>query len=332
MNRVFFDPDDPRFSDQARLLGVGHSEKMPPGLVSRGRGLAAYLLVAFHDEVEVELHGRRRRIPSETLLLWDRNRPHYFGNTARPWSHSWVVFDGEEWRSALRRLRPFFEQALPLAGREHVHTYFGNLLREVDSQGMPDRGIIVDNVGLILREFPRSEGRAAWKAPGSDPVGAACELVRLKLSEPLRVSQIARAAGLSASRLQQLFRTQLGCSIQEHVERERLREACYWLMHSGLRIGEIAHRVGYCDAFYFSRRFRRAMGQSPAQHRVTHYARRVPFLPRTDAPRRSRARAGFEMADGQPTTSEVKWGPLVSALQRNSLPKLGRRNAGGLHW
>lgn len=280
MNRIFFDPQDPRFGDGARLWGVGHAEKMPPGLVSRGRGLAAHLLVAFHDEVDVELDGRRQRLPAETLVLWDRNRPHVFGSASTSWSHSWVIFDGQDWRVAMRPLKSFFECPVTLAGREHVHTYFANLLHEVDCDGKPDPEIIVGNVSLILREFPRSERRVVWQTPGADPVRAACDLVREKLAEPLPVSRVAQAAGLSGSRLQQLFRSRLGCSIQEYVERERLQEARYWLMHSGLRIGEIAQRVGYRDAYYFSRRFRHAMGQSPAQHRTSQYAGKKPVVPR----------------------------------------------------
>jgi len=51
----------------------------------------------------------------------------------------------------------------------------------------------------------------------------------------------------------------------------RLQEARYCLIHTGLRIAEVAERVGYVDAFYFSRRFRRAFGQSPLAFRRSHH-------------------------------------------------------------
>ena len=60
-------------------------------------------------------------------------------------------------------------------------------------------------------------------------------------------------------------------SVQQFVERRRLEEACYWLMHSGQRIGEIALRTGYEDPFYFSRRFHRAFGESPSTYRRNRY-------------------------------------------------------------
>lgn len=83
-------------------------------------------------------------------------------------------------------------------------------------------------------------------------------------SDPL---PLARAAGLSRRRLEQLFRHELGCGIAEHRRRERLRLACSALDDHGRQIKEIAASLGFASASAFSTWFRRQSGRSPRFHR-----------------------------------------------------------------
>lgn len=279
-NRLIFSEDDARFSDEVRLSGLGGRERMPPGHVGRRNGLPAFLIVLFHGAVEIELQGQRRRLPANSLVAWDRDRPHWFGHAQRSWNHSWVVFDGAIWRRGARQFAPFYERPVTLGSDPGIGGYFFNLLREFSLFTKPDLRIIAGIVDLLLGEIRRSSEQEAWLDAISDPVETACRWIREHLAEPMPVAAIARAASLSPSRLQQLFRARRGVSVQQFVEWQRLQEARYWLMHSGQRIGEIATRIGYSDAFYFSRRFRRAFGESPARHRARQHESKPQDIPR----------------------------------------------------
>lgn len=48
-----------------------------------------------------------------------------------------------------------------------------------------------------------------------------------------------------------------------------MERACYLLDISNLSISEVAESLGYEDAFYFSRIFRRLIGISPTQYRAS---------------------------------------------------------------
>jgi AraC-like DNA-binding protein len=52
----------------------------------------------------------------------------------------------------------------------------------------------------------------------------------------------------------------------------RLQRACFLLRDCNLRISEVAMRVGYEDAGYFSRHFKKRFGLSPRQVRE-HFLR-----------------------------------------------------------
>jgi len=95
----------------------------------------------------------------------------------------------------------------------------------------------------------------------------AVDFLTEKMREPLSLDSLARACGLSVSRLAHLFREQIGMPPQHYLEELRLQRAAQLLRSTGLRIGEVAAETGYTGAFYFSSRFRKKFGQSPSEYR-----------------------------------------------------------------
>ena len=79
---------------------------------------------------------------------------------------------------------------------------------------------------------------------------------------------LARAVGLSPSRLSHLFQREMGMSLPAFRERLRLERAALLLDRSADAIAAIAAACGYADPFYFSNRFRRAKGMSPSAWRA----------------------------------------------------------------
>ena len=62
----------------------------------------------------------------------------------------------------------------------------------------------------------------------------------------------------------------------QYVIQQRIRTACNLLVSAPLTIHEIARRVGYEDAYYFSRVYSQEMGLSPSQYRALHIAQPDP--------------------------------------------------------
>ena len=94
------------------------------------------------------------------------------------------------------------------------------------------------------------------------------EHISAHLDRPHTVRSLADVAGVSPSRLSHLFTAQLGISVLAHVERQRMELARELLDMSSFPISEVARRVGYRDALYFSKRFRQATGCSPTAYRA----------------------------------------------------------------
>jgi AraC-like DNA-binding protein len=265
LNRIYFTDEDPRFNTHIRLLGVACREIMPAGFVSRRLGLPAFLCVLFHDKVSVEVMSERIEVLPGTVILWDEKRPHYFGNVSQPWDHSWVVFSGDDLEQDW--MRAAFERPQRFQDASHLLGCFSRLLREFQAFEKPDLLALSANIHLLLRELCRGYNVTNHSADVWDPVRRARHWITGNLRQKLPVAVVAKRVSLSPSRLQQLFRAQLNCSVQQYIERERLQEARYWLMHEGMRISAIAEQTGFSNAFYFTRRFTKAFHQSPREYR-----------------------------------------------------------------
>jgi AraC family transcriptional regulator of arabinose operon len=104
-------------------------------------------------------------------------------------------------------------------------------------------------------------------------VRKAMDYLAARPAEPFRLDALAKHCGLSESRLSHLFREQTGETPQVYSEELRLRLAQQLLVHSGLRVNEVAAETGFTDSFYFAKRFRKFAKCSPTEYR-TREARR----------------------------------------------------------
>lgn len=96
---------------------------------------------------------------------------------------------------------------------------------------------------------------------------AAIDLARQRFAEPVRVDELAQAAGMSLPQLDRALRRTLGLSPKQLLMRARLDEAMRRLDDTELPIATIASECGYYDQSSFTRQFRRAVGMTPGVYR-----------------------------------------------------------------
>lgn len=101
----------------------------------------------------------------------------------------------------------------------------------------------------------------------SDEVRAATAFVRERIELPLAVEDVARHTGLSVRTLHRRFAHELGLGFRDYVGRARVLAAMAHLDEPGVRVSEVATRVGFESIGAFTRAFRRLTGESPREHR-----------------------------------------------------------------
>jgi AraC-like DNA-binding protein len=93
------------------------------------------------------------------------------------------------------------------------------------------------------------------------------EVIERHYAEPLSLQDVARAVSLSPGHLTTTVRRRTGRTVQDWITDRRMVEARRLLAGSTLTMAEIGRRVGYADAGYFARVFRRVHGVTPTDWR-----------------------------------------------------------------
>ena len=117
-----------------------------------------------------------------------------------------------------------------------------------------------------------AEAVVVWRKGDPDTASArAVEKMRQELVSDLAssrtVADAARAAGMSESRMRELFVRATGMSPKKYQMRARLVRAGKLLRETGLSVSEIAEQTGFESIFAFSRRFSKLLGCSPRVYR-----------------------------------------------------------------
>jgi len=139
---------------------------------------------------------------------------------------------------------------------------YEKLSREQSVDHLTDTFTSITERLLEYAEAPQSETTATH-----NPLQRAEAYINENLAEDLKVSDIARRAGISTTQLQRIFREALGMTCTTYLTTVRMTKAKELLAGGDTPVIEIAFAVGYNDSNYFSTVFRKHEGISPSQYR-----------------------------------------------------------------
>ena len=99
----------------------------------------------------------------------------------------------------------------------------------------------------------------------------AIDYIRNHLSIKLSIAEIAAECFISESLLAKRFRDECGITLGKYIDDLVFFSAQNMLIGTNLSILQISEKLGFCDQFYFSRRFRQFAGISPRYYRKYRY-------------------------------------------------------------
>ena len=83
----------------------------------------------------------------------------------------------------------------------------------------------------------------------------------------LSVKDIATSQYINETYLRTIFKKETGMAVNEYITKVRLEKAKTLLKTTEYRLSHIAELVGYCDASYLSKIFKKVVGVNPSQYR-----------------------------------------------------------------
>ena len=171
--------------------------------------------------------------------------------------------------------RMYFEKMYKCIKTDHdsrmfwVRGYLELIIVYVIDKGK--RNIDIDRKELIGEEefsLERIKKRTRKSDVSLDPrIQVVVDYIILHPTEQYTISKMSRMAELSESRFRTLFKQQVGKNPLEYLNEIRVMTAARKLLVSGDNISDIAYEVGYEDANYFSRIFKKYFCITPKQYR-----------------------------------------------------------------
>lgn len=212
--------------------------------------------------------------PGELLFL--KSGVHHWGQRQIPAGTSWYYLHFElplcgepPFDPSDRRAGQIGALALPKKLTGLAGSHLERMIR--DYVGRFEDGRSTDPWNDPLRLHELLTACALWESSAAEePPSLADELARYlqeHCGEAFRSEALEARFYLSYKHLAEIFRKNTGMSpLQYHYDLQ-MREACRLLRTTTLGVSEIAARLGFGDALYFSRRFRQKTGSSPSQYR-----------------------------------------------------------------
>lgn len=115
--------------------------------------------------------------------------------------------------------------------------------------------------GPLVRQIGLADSRLTQ-------ISRAIRFIRDHYTEPLRVEDLARLTGMSASPFHRHFRAVTALTPIQYQKHIRLQEARLRLMSSTDDVADVGYAVGYDSASQFSREYRRQFGRPPGADAV----------------------------------------------------------------
>jgi AraC-like DNA-binding protein len=127
-------------------------------------------------------------------------------------------------------------------------------------------------IQTLRAHFQSANGATTgWLGGLKDPqIASALSAIHHRYAEPWTVASLARHVTMSRSAFSERFKSLVGEPPLAYLARWRLHEAARLLRSTGIKVAQVARRVGYESEVAFHRAFKRAVGAAPGEYRKRH--------------------------------------------------------------
>jgi AraC-like DNA-binding protein len=209
--------------------------------------------------------------PGDAFFIFPDEISEYSSDALDPWHYCWVGFRGSLARSWVEKLGISVEQPIIRHTRRRPHEgLFRAIYSALKESGAPSDERAGAYFRLLLAEWlvehPTYEEPLNHLTEVERQIDKAIRWFTLQYAQPKSIAQLAKELGYHRTHFAKMFRHYIGMSPQAYLIKVRLEKAKK-LLKQPLTIEQVAFNVGFTDALYFSRQFKKYYGLSPTRYR-----------------------------------------------------------------
>ncbi|WP_235550472.1 AraC family transcriptional regulator [Paenibacillus sp. Soil750] len=137
--------------------------------------------------------------------------------------------------------------------------------------GMVQLSIQVYQLFLQLHKSMKEHSHSTRNSGKGDTVaGRVMTFLMQHTNEDFDSEKLSNHLNLNYSYISATFKTQTGLSVIETHTKLRINKAMDWMRSTSLNVSEISEKLGYKNPYYFSRVFKKVIGESPSAY-MSHF-------------------------------------------------------------
>ncbi len=259
---IYNRPDDYSELPHAAVIG-GHFDEDDTYRIRRPKGRGDWLIVyTIGGEGYFRTPAGEKRCGVGELGLLRSGVPHEYGTVqGHRWNFIWAHFHKLSETDYLPEEEVLIHTLPEGYLRKRVYRTFQNLLYDSRDQSGFWNALCENSLReVILLIAQRLEKKLDTR------IEHTLQLLSQSMKKEIRIEALAKAVGLSTSRLSHLFKQETGESILEHLNNKRLRQAALLMEHMGRTATEASFDVGFNNYNHFAALFRKSYGVSPRDY------------------------------------------------------------------
>ncbi|NII83989.1 helix-turn-helix transcriptional regulator [Pedobacter sp. SG908] len=101
-----------------------------------------------------------------------------------------------------------------------------------------------------------------------NPLAFVLNYIKTNLNEKISINSLSDKACMSKATFYRLFKRELGISPNDFILTEKINKAKLLLAQPGAKVASISYELGFSDANYFIRAFKKMVGITPGAYQL----------------------------------------------------------------
>lgn len=232
------------------------------------------LIYCVEGEGWFTLQSQKYNVRQFQFFILPKGYAHSYGsNSDNPWTIYWLHFDGEHARFFAQGFDKPTDISPSINSRIEERIDLFEEIFSTLSKGYSKNNLYYATTSLFhflgsmkfLGEY-RENSKAQEKTQKT--IDIVIHFMKENIGRKLTLREIAEQVGFSSSRFSLLFQKETGHSPLQYFNQLKIQKACHYLDFTEMKINQISPKLGFEDAFYFTRMFTKIMGVSPTDYRA----------------------------------------------------------------
>lgn len=236
----------------------------------RPKGRVDYhILYIISGECHAVVDGKKYIVTEGQMVMFLPNRPQEYSFFKKDRSESlWIHFAGTGCETYLSELGLCDKAVFDVGKSTELMSAVDAMVRTKTLGGETNDAICDGYLYLILSLMSASVKQGGNRVERFNEVSTVAAYMSRNYKNTTSVSEYASMCHLSQSRFEHVFKEYTGTTPLGYIFKLRIKAAMNLLETTKLRISDISGEVGFSDANYFTRVFKKYAGMSPAKYRT----------------------------------------------------------------